>query len=277
MERFHTIQRFVVERPSHAVHVKIGFEDELNGAGVMRVVKGLRRQWCWLVRGWIWVVQLGKGFSGLAAAFALSILMLPTVTRTAEEMLKHDPARALAPVQAVQDTGRQALVEMKRLVGVLKDVGEDDDRAPQPRLADLDELAAKLRDAGQRVEVRIEGEPRDLPLGIELSAYRVVQEALTNTLKHAGGAPVVATLRYGADELAIRGVDAIEHHAYAGADRKFAAGMLSDDLAHVLVIGIAVAGQRIDGDEAFDEQIFELHKQAVLGRADHERAGPELG
>ena len=134
---------------------------------------------------------------------AHSVSVMTVQAGAAEEMLKHDPARALAPVQAVQDTGRQALVEMKRLVGVLKDVGDDDDRAPQPRLADLDELAAKLRDAGQRVEVRVEGEPRDLPLGVELSAYRVVQEALTNTLKHAGGAPVVATLRYGADELAI--------------------------------------------------------------------------
>jgi signal transduction histidine kinase len=134
---------------------------------------------------------------------AHSVSVMTVQAGAAEEMLKHDPARALEPVRAVQETGRQALSEMKRLVGVLKDVGEEDSRAPQPRLADLQELAAKLRDAGQRVELRVEGDARELPLGVELSAYRVVQEALTNTLKHGGGAPVVATIRYGADELQI--------------------------------------------------------------------------
>jgi len=134
---------------------------------------------------------------------AHSVSVMTVQAGAAEEMLKHDPARAVAPVQAVQETGRQALVEMKRLVGVLKDVGEDDDRAPQPRLADLQQLASKLRDAGQQVDLRVEGEPREMPLGVELSAYRVVQEALTNTLKHAGGAPATVTIHYGEHELSI--------------------------------------------------------------------------
>jgi signal transduction histidine kinase len=135
---------------------------------------------------------------------AHSVSVMTVQAGAAEEMLKHDPARALAPVRAVQETGREALAEMKRLVGVLKDAdSEDDDRAPQPRLADLEELAEKLRDAGQRVELRIEGRPREMPLGVELSAYRVVQEALTNTLKHASGAPAMVTIRYGDDELTI--------------------------------------------------------------------------
>ena len=134
---------------------------------------------------------------------AHSVSVMTVQAGAAEEMLKHDPERALEPVRAVQETGRQALVEMKRLVGMLR---EDDDEiglAPQPGLADLDRLVRQVRDAGLPVDVRIEGEPRTLPLGVDLSAYRVVQEALTNALKHAGRAHATVTIRYGRSDVAI--------------------------------------------------------------------------
>ncbi len=134
---------------------------------------------------------------------AHSVSVMTVQAGAAEEMLKGDPARALEPVRAVQETGRQALVEMKRLVGMLRDDDDEIGLAPQPGLADLDRLVKHVREAGLPVEVRIEGEPRLLPLGVDLSAYRVVQEALTNALKHAGHATAVVTVCYGRDEVTI--------------------------------------------------------------------------
>jgi signal transduction histidine kinase len=138
---------------------------------------------------------------------AHSVSVMTVQAGAAEEMLSRDPVRAVEPVQAIQQTGRQALVEMKRLVGVLREGDEEVGLAPQPGLGDLDRLLEQLRRAGQRIELRIEGEPRMLPPGVELSAYRVVQEALTNALKHAGGAPAVVTIRYGERELALEVTD----------------------------------------------------------------------
>jgi signal transduction histidine kinase len=97
---------------------------------------------------------------------------------------------------------------MKRLVGVLRDDDEDVGLAPQPGLGDLERLLSQMRNAGLRVELRIEGSMRPLPPGVDLSAYRVVQEALTNALKHAGGAPAVVTVRYGEDALEVEVTDA---------------------------------------------------------------------
>ena len=111
-------------------------------------------------------------------------------------MLKRSHERAVEPLQAVQDTGRQAMVEMSRLVGLLRDQGEEIGLAPQPGLADRDALLGQVRDAGLAVALHVEGQPRRLPLGVDLSAYRVVQEALTNALKHAGPAHAEVTVRY---------------------------------------------------------------------------------
>jgi signal transduction histidine kinase len=138
---------------------------------------------------------------------AHSVSVMTVQAGAAEEMLKHDPERALEPVRAVQETGRQALVEMKRLVGILRAEDEEIGLAPQPGLADLDRLVAQVRDAGLPVEVRIEGEPQPLPLGVDLSAYRLVQEALTNALKHAGRATATVTLRYGDRDMTIEVAD----------------------------------------------------------------------
>jgi signal transduction histidine kinase len=104
----------------------------------------------------------------------------------------------------IEQVGRGALTEMRRLLAMLRD-GQSESLTPQPRLADVPLLVERMRESGLPVELRIEGEPRDLPVGIELSAYRIVQEALTNALKHAGDARATVAVRYrpGALELEI--------------------------------------------------------------------------
>jgi signal transduction histidine kinase len=109
-------------------------------------------------------------------------------------------------LETIEQIGRGALTEMRRLVGMLR--GDDGEPlAPQPGLDDLPTLVAQVGDAGLAVELQIEGERRALPVGIELSAYRIVQEALTNALKHAGEANASVLVRYGADSLELEIVD----------------------------------------------------------------------
>ena len=90
---------------------------------------------------------------------------------------------------------------MRRLLGVLRRTDADLALAPQPGLEELDDLIGQVRAAGLPVELRVEGEPQPLPAGVDLSAYRIVQEALTNTLKHAGPAHARVTIRYRDDEV----------------------------------------------------------------------------
>ena len=109
-------------------------------------------------------------------------------------------------LQTIEQIGRSALTEMRRLVGMLRS-DRDEPLAPQPGVADVPRLVAQVRDAGLPVELHVEGERRELPVGIDLSAYRIVQEALTNALKHAGDARATVRVRYGVDSLELETVD----------------------------------------------------------------------
>lgn len=109
-----------------------------------------------------------------------------------------DAGRALRSIEA---TGQEALSEMRRLLGLLRREDEELALTPQPSLRHLDRLAASVRDAGLPVEVEVQGDPVSLPPGVDLSAYRIVQEALTNALKYAGPASARVLVRYGAGEL----------------------------------------------------------------------------
>jgi signal transduction histidine kinase len=104
----------------------------------------------------------------------------------AEQMVGRDPDRALSAMQAVQTTGREALGEMARLLGMLREDGGEIGLAPAPGLADLTTLVDGARRSGIDVHLQLDGYPRQLPPGPELSIYRIVQEALTNIRKHAG-------------------------------------------------------------------------------------------
>jgi signal transduction histidine kinase len=109
-------------------------------------------------------------------------------------------------LETIERIGRGALTDMRRLLGMLRsDAAES--LAPQPRLGDLPRLVETVCEAGLPVELWVDGERRELPAGIELSAYRIVQEALTNALKHAGDARARVSVRYGADSLELEIAD----------------------------------------------------------------------
>ncbi|MDH2387561.1 sensor histidine kinase [Streptomyces sp. HNM0663] len=98
------------------------------------------------------------------------------------------PDQAKQALETISTTGRQALAEMRRLLGVLRtgDAPESGEYVPQPDVKQIEELVEQVRSAGLTVDFKVEGTPRPLPSGVELTAYRIVQEALTNTRKHGG-------------------------------------------------------------------------------------------
>jgi signal transduction histidine kinase len=121
-----------------------------------------------------------------------------------------DPARATGLMATVEETGRSALEEMRRLLGVLRPSPEEPDASlpqPQPSLAALDALLDQVRAAGLPVTLTLSGQPVPLPDALDLSAYRIVQEALTNALKHAGPAHATVHLHHGEDRVEITVAD----------------------------------------------------------------------
>jgi signal transduction histidine kinase len=121
----------------------------------------------------------------------------------ARRILERDPERAIEAAVRIEATGRAALAEMRRLLGLLGTHDGDGSLAPQPTLDDVEALVERARAAGLPVHATVDGERRPLPAGAEAAAYRVVQEALTNALKHAGAAPTDVLLRWGPDCLEI--------------------------------------------------------------------------
>src|SRR6516162_7283772 len=126
---------------------------------------------------------------------------------------QRDPGAAVRTVGGIEDIARQGLIELNRIVGALRrDEHEQLDRRPQPRLGDLPDLVDGARAAGLPVRLAIAGQPRSLPPTVELAAYRVVQESLTNALRYARSAPVSVALSYRDDGLDL----VVENDAPAG-------------------------------------------------------------
>ncbi|MFB9963022.1 sensor histidine kinase [Sinosporangium siamense] len=124
----------------------------------------------------------------------------------ARRVLGSNPDGAREALSAIEETGRTAMREMRNLVGVLRtdEVDGPAERGPQPGLRDLPALFEQMREAGLRAQLWIEGEPGQVPAGVDLAAYRLVQEGLTNSLRHAGpGARAWVTVRHGDGELAV--------------------------------------------------------------------------
>jgi signal transduction histidine kinase len=137
---------------------------------------------------------------------AHSVSMMVVQAGGARRILDRDPARAVAAAELIEKTGREALAEMRRLLGVLHP-GEHPAYTPQPTLLELEALVERTRTAGVPVTLTVDGERRELPAGLDLAAYRVVQEALTNVLKHGGGAPTEVAVHYRADAVEVRIAD----------------------------------------------------------------------
>jgi signal transduction histidine kinase len=124
-----------------------------------------------------------------------------------EELFDTDPARARESLSSVAATGRAALTELRRLLGVIRTEEGSDAAAsymPQPGIQYLDELIGQVRETGLAVDLSVLGEPRELPEGVGLCAYRIVQEALTNTLKHAHASHAEVSVRYVDDALELQ-------------------------------------------------------------------------
>jgi signal transduction histidine kinase len=138
---------------------------------------------------------------------AHSISIMVVQSEGAKRMMDRDPKRALVALEQIEGTGRAALVEMRRLLGVLRKDDEAMALAPQPGTGGLDVLVNRAQEAGLDVSVGIDGKPRPLPAGVDVSVYRIIQEALTNTLKHAGPVRSDVLVRYSDEAIEVEIVD----------------------------------------------------------------------
>jgi signal transduction histidine kinase len=135
-----------------------------------------------------------------------SISVMGVQAGAVRSVLPAEQHREREALMAVERAGRDAVGEMRRLLGLLRDEG-DASLGPTPSLSRIETLAAEMRDAGQRLTVEVEGDLALLPPGVDLAGYRVVQEALTNTLKHAPGAEVRARVARDQHQLVIEVAD----------------------------------------------------------------------
>jgi signal transduction histidine kinase len=138
---------------------------------------------------------------------AHGVVLMVLQAQGARRILDQDPERARDALEAIEETGQTALAEMRRSLGILREEAERAELAPQPTLGDLDTLVAEMRQAGLQVELEVQGTSRELADGVDRSAYRIVQEALTNTIKHAGLVPTRVKVLYGDDDLTLEIAD----------------------------------------------------------------------
>src|SRR5690625_1035663 len=193
----------------------------------------------------------------------------------ARRLMDRDPERSAEALVAIESTGRAALTEMRRIVGVLRDpsnrgadtadtgdarfpvtstgsqassgVSGRAERAPQPSLAELDALAEQFRQAGLPVQVTIDGFADEIPVGVDLTAYRIIQEALTNTIKHAGPSTATIAVQYSPDEVILRITDDGRGLAAALDGRQPGHGLLGMRARVALYGGTLAVGPRRDG------------------------------
>ena len=151
-------------------------------------------------------VERGRIARELHDVVAHNVSMMVVQAGAADRVLEGDQPDVRRALAAIAGTGRETVDEMRLLLGVVRS-DEGDGLSPQPGLADLDQLVSNVRSAGLHVDLRVEGERSPLSPGVDLSAYRIVQEALTNVVKHAGTASVEVTVRYAKDAVQVEVCD----------------------------------------------------------------------
>jgi signal transduction histidine kinase len=139
---------------------------------------------------------------------AHNISMINVQAGVALHLMDEHPEQARTALSAIKEASREALTEVRSVLGVLRQVDESAPRSPAPGLARVPDLVARARAAGIMVRTRTEGDPRPLPAGVDLAAFRIIQEALTNVTRHAGpGVSATVRIAYGADELLVEIAD----------------------------------------------------------------------
>ena len=138
---------------------------------------------------------------------AHSVGVMVVQAGAARHVMAEKPDAAQESLLAVENSGHEAMAELRRMLGVLTENGEEPSLAPQPGIEKLETLVARVREAGLPVSLRVEGAPHRLPPGVDVAAYRIVQEALTNALKYAGGAKTEAVVSFSDDAVDISVVD----------------------------------------------------------------------
>lgn len=138
-------------------------------------------------------------------AHSVSVMLIGV--RGARDVLRASPHIADETLGRVESSGEQSLAELRRILALLREADHDAESRPQPSLGQLDDLVRRYCDAGVSVRLEVVGRPRSLASGVELSVYRIVQEALTNALKHAHPNEVTVTLSFGARRLEVEVVD----------------------------------------------------------------------
>ena len=155
---------------------------------------------------------------------AHTIAVIGVQAGVASEALTDSPEDAGAALGTIREKSREALAELKATVGVLREPREGAPRSPAPRLAQLQELVGMAADAGVHVEVSVTGSARSLPAIVDLAAYRIIQESLTNVLRHAGASYAKVSIDYESDAVVVQ-VDDDGRGASNGAEGYGVAGM----------------------------------------------------
>jgi len=161
---------------------------------------------------------------------AHTIAALNVQAAVAADVIDDAPDQARASLDAIREGSREAMAELRAAVGLLRGGGEDSSRAPAPRLDELEGLAQMVRGAGVKLNVEVAGAVRGLPGAVDLTAYRIVQESLTNVVRHARASTANVVVRYEADAVTLRveddgrgGAAAAAGHGIAGMRERAAA------------------------------------------------------
>ena len=171
----------------------------------------------------------------------------------ARRVFPAQPEKALDSLTSIEAVGRDALDGLRRLMGLLRSRPDDEDRSPQPSLARLPFLLAQLERAGLDVELTVTGTPGPLPATVELNAYRIVQEALTNSLKHAGPTRAAVTLEYGPESLHVEVRDQGGTPSTTPLSTGF--GLVGMQQRATMLGGVLVAGPAVDRGFRFSARL----------------------